>query len=78
MGLRRCDLRRSGKATPHDAVVGTALAGVVSGGDTDITEPISEAAILKLERDAFMSLIKQSATMARISHTLKTGKPLRN
>jgi 3-hydroxyacyl-CoA dehydrogenase len=72
------DLRRSGKATPHDAVVGKALAGVVSGGDTDITEPISEAAILKLERNAFMSLMKQSATMARISHTLKTGKPLRN
>ncbi len=72
------DLRRSGKATPHDAVVGKALAGVVSGGDTDIIEPISEAAILKLERDAFMSLMKQSATIARISHTLKTGKPLRN
>ncbi len=72
------DLRRSGKATPHDAVVGKALAGVVSGGDTDITEPISETVILKLERNAFMTLMKQPATIARVTHTLKTGKPLRN
>ena len=72
------DLRRSGKATPHDAVVGRTLAGLLSGGATDITEPISEAAILKLERNAFMSLVKQPATLARVAHTLKTGKPLRN
>lgn len=78
MTLAVDDLRRSGKATVHDAVVGKVLAGVVSGGDTDITEPISEAAILKLERNAFMTLVKQPATIARVTHTLKTGKPLRN
>ena len=72
------DLRRSGKATVHDAVVGKALARVVSGGNTDITETITEAAILRLERNAFMSLVKQPATIARVTHTLKTGKPLRN
>ena len=78
MTLALGDLRRSGKATPHDAVVGTALAKVLSGGDTDMTEPIAETTILKLERDAFMGLVRQPATLARVSHSLKTGKPLRN
>ena len=78
MSLAVDDLRRAGKATPHDTVVGKALARVLSGGKTDITERVSEAAILKLEREAFMSLVRHPATLARVAHTLKTGKPLRN
>lgn len=78
MSMAIGDLRRAGKATPHDAVVGTRLAGVLSGGDVDFTEPVPEAAILKLERRAFMELVRMPATLARVSHTLKTGKPLRN
>ncbi len=78
MSLAVDGLRRSGKATAHDAVVGKALARVLSGGATDITEQLSEQAILKLERDAFMTLVRHPATLARVGHTLKTGKPLRN
>ena len=70
--------RRTGKATPHDVVVSRALAGVVSGGATDITEFLGEDDVLGLERDAFVSLAREPATFARISHMLKTGKPLRN
>ncbi|HJO73185.1 MAG TPA: 3-hydroxyacyl-CoA dehydrogenase/enoyl-CoA hydratase family protein [Rhodospirillales bacterium] len=69
---------RTGKATPHDVVVSRALAGVVSGGATDITEFLGEDEVLSLERDAFVSLAREPATIARISHMLKTGKPLRN
>ena len=70
--------RKLGKATPHDEVVAGALAGVLSGGDTDMTETLSEDAILELERNAFMSLIRQPGTLARMEHMLETGKPLRN
>jgi 3-hydroxyacyl-CoA dehydrogenase len=70
--------RKLGKATPHDEVVAGALARVLSGGDTDFTESLSEDAILKLERSAFMSLIRHPGTLARMEHMLETGKPLRN
>jgi 3-hydroxyacyl-CoA dehydrogenase len=70
--------RLSGKATPHDVTVGKALAGVLSGGDTDITETIGEDGLLALEREAFVTLSKTSESVARVAHMLKTGKPLRN
>jgi 3-hydroxyacyl-CoA dehydrogenase len=70
--------RKLGLATPHDTVVAGALAGVLSGGDTDLTETVSEDGMLALERAAFARLAVHPATMARIKHTLKTGKPLRN
>lgn len=71
-------LLKSGKATPHDAVVAEALAGVLSGGDTDITETLTEDDLLALERRQFMILARNPATLARIEHMLETGAPLRN
>ena len=71
-------LVRSGKATPHDAAVGKALARVVCGGDTDITETVSEDDLLELERETFRALARHPASLARMQHMLKTGKPLRN
>jgi 3-hydroxyacyl-CoA dehydrogenase len=72
------DFVLKGLATPHDVVVGTALARVLTGGDTDITRQLSEDDMLKLERDGLVSLAKTRGTRARIAHMLKTGKPLRN
>ncbi len=69
---------RQGKATEHDRVVAGYLAEVLSGGDTDITETVSEDDITKLERKAFMALLHEPKTLARVEHTLDTGKPLRN
>jgi 3-hydroxyacyl-CoA dehydrogenase len=69
---------RLGKATPHDRVVAGALAEVLSGGDTDVTEPLGEDDLLDLERRSFMRLVRHPATIARIEHMLETGKPLRN
>jgi 3-hydroxyacyl-CoA dehydrogenase len=34
--------------------------------------------VMDLERDAFMRLIRTPRTLARVEHTLETGKPLRN
>lgn len=70
--------RLAGKATAHDVTVGKALAKVLSGGDTDITATIGEDALLGLERDVFVGLSKTKGSIARVSHMLKTGKPLRN
>ncbi len=68
----------SGKATPHDVVVSRILAQVLTGGDTDIADEISEQKILDLELAGFMELVKTKGTIARIEHMLQTGKPLRN
>jgi 3-hydroxyacyl-CoA dehydrogenase len=71
-------LRLRGAATPHDEVVADQLAVVLSGGDTDVTLMVTDDDLLRLEREAFMSLIKHPATLARLEHMLETGKPLRN
>jgi 3-hydroxyacyl-CoA dehydrogenase len=71
-------LARLGKATPHDRVVADALAEVLSGGATDITESLGEDDLLALERQSLMRLVRHPATIARIEHMLETGKPLRN
>ena len=70
--------RKRGLATPHDVTVAGALAVVVSGGGTDITETVSEDDILRLERQELSRLAGFPATIARIRHMLKTGRPLRN
>lgn len=72
------DFHAQGKATAHDVVVAKALARVLSGGDTDMTLSLSEDDLLRLEREQFMQLVHQPATLARVEHLLKTGKPLRN
>ena len=38
------DLALSGQATPHDLVVTTELARILTGGDTDMTESLEEIA----------------------------------
>jgi 3-hydroxyacyl-CoA dehydrogenase len=69
---------KSGKATPHDVVVASHLATVLTGGDTDITQEVTEQQLLDLEHDHFMALCKTKATQQRIAHMLNTSKPLRN
>jgi 3-hydroxyacyl-CoA dehydrogenase len=67
-----------GKVTPHDSVVAGALMQVLSGGDTDVTESLSEEELLALELKHFMDLARHPDTLARMEHMLETGKPLRN
>ena len=72
------DLVRAGKATPHDVVVADALARVLTGGDADLTDEVTEDDLLALEREAALSLLRTEGTRARIGHMLETGRPLRN
>ncbi|MCB1720159.1 MAG: enoyl-CoA hydratase/isomerase family protein, partial [Alphaproteobacteria bacterium] len=78
LDLAVSDLRKSGKATPYDVVVSDHLAAVLSGGDKDYTETLSEDDLLKLELSEFMHLLHNEGTFARIEHMLEKGKPLRN
>ena len=43
-----------------------------------MTETLTEDDLLELEHEAFMELVKNDDTLARIEHMLTTGKPLRN
>jgi 3-hydroxyacyl-CoA dehydrogenase len=70
--------RLQGKALPHDVTVSDALAEVLSGGATDFTAVVTEDQIQKLEKKAFMALLRTGPTLARMEHMLTTGKPLRN
>ncbi len=62
----------------HGMHVGTELANVLSGGDTNLDKTLSEEDLYKLELDSFMRLIETRQTQDRIKHTLSTGKPLVN
>ncbi|MFC0204035.1 3-hydroxyacyl-CoA dehydrogenase/enoyl-CoA hydratase family protein [Novosphingobium soli] len=69
---------KQGKATDYDLVVSDALAGVLSGGEADLVDVVSEQELLKLERETFMRLVREPRSIARVEHMLETGKPLRN
>jgi 3-hydroxyacyl-CoA dehydrogenase len=70
--------RLQGKALAHDVVVSGEVASVLSGGNTDMTELVTEDKLYDLERAAFIRLLKTGPTLARIEHMLETGRPLRN
>ena len=67
-----------GLATAYDAVVAERLARVLTGGDADVVDVVTEDQMLELEREAFMECVKDERTMQRIQAMLTTGKPLRN
>jgi len=69
---------KAGKASPYDEEIAKRLAVILSGGDTDPTDTEDEDYILELERTAFMTLIRDPRTLARMESILVTGKPLRN
>ena len=62
----------------HGMEVGSELANVLSGGDTNINKLISEDEMYNLELESFMKLIETKKTQERIKHTLNTGKLLVN
>ncbi|MFC1515528.1 3-hydroxyacyl-CoA dehydrogenase NAD-binding domain-containing protein [Thermodesulfobacteriota bacterium] len=64
--------------TEHDTFLAKRIAYVISGGDVRENSEIDEDVILQLEKEAFIDFLKEEKTVARIEHTLKTGKPLRN
>jgi 3-hydroxyacyl-CoA dehydrogenase len=72
------DMTHGGFVSEYDAFLARKIAYIISGGDVRDNAEIPEDVILTLEREAFVDLLKQEKTQARIEHMLKTGKPLRN
>ncbi len=70
--------RRAERLSDHDALIGRKLAHVLAGGALGGPALVGEQYLLDLEREAFLSLCAEPKTLARIKHTLDTGKPLRN
>ena len=78
MGIVLDDLYNSQKIKDHGMIVGKELSYVLSGGDTDLNKEVTEDQMYKLELESFMKLLETENTQKRITHTLKTGKPLIN
>jgi 3-hydroxyacyl-CoA dehydrogenase len=78
LGMAAEGFHKRGLATDYDMVVSDALAGVLTGGEADLVDTVSEADILALERAAFMARVHDKRTLARVEAMLETGKPLRN
>ncbi|WP_370690460.1 3-hydroxyacyl-CoA dehydrogenase/enoyl-CoA hydratase family protein [Nitrosomonas sp.] len=72
------NLREGGFISEHDNLIANKVAHVMCGGDLTPGSLVDEDWLLELERAAFMELLATEKTQARIEHTLKTGKPLRN
>ncbi len=72
------NLRLQGKASEHDVFVADQLARVLTGGDCQPNQDLTEQDILDLEREAFLTLLGTPKTQERIQYTLTTGQPLRN
>jgi 3-hydroxyacyl-CoA dehydrogenase len=72
------NLLAGGHISEHDYLIGHKIALVMCGGGIEAGSFVDEQWYLDLERKHFMELIATEKTQARIEHTLKTGKPLRN
>jgi 3-hydroxyacyl-CoA dehydrogenase len=72
------NLLAGGHISEHDYLIGHKIAIVMCGGEVEGGSLVDEQWLLDLERKHFMELIATEKTQARIEHTLKTGRPLRN
>ncbi len=67
-----------GFISEHDYKIALKVAHVMTGGNTNSYQEVSEDRLLEIEREAFLSLCGEEKTMARIAYMLENNKPLRN
>ncbi len=65
-------------ASAHDGKIAMKLANVLCGGPSGHTHAVTEEEILDLEREAFLSLLGEPLSQARMQYFLQNKKPLRN
>jgi len=70
--------RDKGFFTPHDVVVGTEMARIVTGGEVEPGTVWSEQDLYDAERSSFLRLVSGEATRLRIETMLENGSPIRN
>jgi 3-hydroxyacyl-CoA dehydrogenase len=71
-------MKLSGYISEHDLKIAKKVAYVIAGGKVPYGTEVDEEYLLDLEREAFLSLIKEPKTQQRMQHMLVKGKPLRN
>ncbi|MDL4839922.1 3-hydroxyacyl-CoA dehydrogenase/enoyl-CoA hydratase family protein [Aquibacillus rhizosphaerae] len=71
-------LAYGGYASEHDLKIAEKLAFVLAGGRVKQGTFVDEQYLLDIEREAFLSLIGEPKTQARMQHMLMKGKALRN
>ena len=67
-----------GFITEYDAHLANRLAHVMTGGDLSGPQEVDEEYVLRLEREVFLGLLNREETVARVTHMLEKGRPLRN
>ena len=70
--------RDKGLFMPHDVVVGSEMARIVTGGDTEPGTVLIEENFYDAERRSFLTLVATAATRKRIDSMLDAGAPVRN
>ncbi len=68
----------SGYISDHDLKIAKKLAYVIAGGKVPFGTKVDEQYLLNLEKEAFLSLVAERKSQARMQHMLVKGKPLRN
>lgn len=69
---------QGGYASKYDRFLASRLAYVMTGGELSAPTIVPESYLLDLEREAFVPLLQQPKTQARIAAMLTQKKPLRN
>lgn len=72
------EYQKVGQLMPHDVVVGTEIARIVTGGEIDPGTEWSEQDLYDAERRSFLTLVGTEQTRARINSMLDHGSPIRN
>lgn len=72
------NMRDGGFISAYDFEIGKRIARVLCGGEIESGSIVDEQWLLDLERQEFVTLLRDPRTQARVAHTLATGKPLRN
>lgn len=67
-----------GHASEHDGLVAMKVANILCGGLDGAAAPVTEARMLELEVEAFLSLCGEAKTQERMQYFLLNNKPLRN
>ena len=65
-------------ASDYDGVIAVHVARILTGGNLSLPQLVPEEYLLKLEKQAFLDLLKNEKTHERIEALLKTGKTKRN
>jgi 3-hydroxyacyl-CoA dehydrogenase len=71
-------LEAGGYASAHDGLIARKLAVVLCGGAGGASREVTEAEMLELETEAFVSLCGEQKSLDRMQYMLVNNKPLRN